>query len=256
MNLKCNTDVAAHLKSRSQMARVISEDWLAREGYCLNCTSNRLEPTRAGTVACDYLCPGCRQPYELKAAAKMHSGIVPDGGYESMLRRIRNADAPSLMLLNYTQDWWVRGLVAIHPVFLTPAVVLRRAKPHIRPKSNAPYQMCDLNLRLIPADGKIVLVADGKEVAKSRSRELFRQSCRFAEVPMADRGWAALVLAVVRRLGKAEFTYTDLYRFEEELHAAYPQNNHIRPKIRQQMQRLRDLGYVEFVAPGEFRVLR
>lgn len=44
--------------------------------------------------------------------------------------------------------------------------------------------------------------------------------------------------------------------FEDEMHAAYPQNSHVREKIRQQMQVLRDLGYVEFAARGEYRLLR
>lgn len=41
------------------------------------------------------------------------------------------------------------------------------------------------------------------------------------------------------------------------MHAAYPQNSRARPKIRQQLQVLRDLGYIEFLSRrGEYRVLR
>jgi type II restriction enzyme len=69
------------------------------------------------------------------------------------------------------------------------------------------------------------------------------------------RGWAALVLAAVRRIGKAEFGLGEVYGFEEEFHAAYPGNSHVRDKIRQQMQVLRDLGYVEFVGRGEYKVV-
>ena len=57
-------------------------------------------------------------------------------------------------------------------------------------------------------------------------------------------------------IGKAEFRLDEVYVFEAEMHAAYPQNSHVRDKIRQQMQVLRDLGYVEFVGRGEYAVVR
>jgi type II restriction enzyme len=38
------------------------------------------------------------------------------------------------------------------------------------------------------------------------------------------------------------------------LHALHPSNRHIRPKIRQQLQVLRNLGLLEFVLPGEYRM--
>ena len=43
------------------------------------------------------------------------------------------------------------------------------------------------------------------------------------------------------------FTTDDLYRFERELRKKYPSNRHVRSKIQQQMQVLRDEGRVRFV---------
>jgi type II restriction enzyme len=255
MNLTCNPELALHLKSPSQKARVISEAWFAGQGYCLNCTSRSLEPTTAGTVARDYVCPVCGQPYELKSSAKAHTRIVNDGGYESMMRRIRAAEAPALMLLHRSNDWCVQKLVAIHPVFLTPAVVLKRKTAHTRPGSGVKYQMCDLNLTLIPPDGKILVVDDGRVRPVAQARKEFRESSRFSDVPLSKRGWAALVLSALRKIGKKEFTLADVYAHEAAMHAAYPENHHVRDKIRQQMQVLRDLGYVEFLSGrGEYRM--
>jgi type II restriction enzyme len=245
-----------------QRVRVVTEGWFAAEGYCLNCDSPRLEPTRAGTEFRDFECPLCGQPYELKSAARAHTRIVQDGGFDSMMRRIRAQEAPALMLMHYAKGnvaaaaWRVQRLVAVHPVFLTPAVVRKRPKPHIRPRSGAEYWMCDLDLSLIPADGKIVVVADSEVRPEAATRAAFVSSKRFADIPVAKRGWAALVLAAVRKVGKVEFTLPEVYRYEAAMHAAYPQNNHVREKIRQQMQVLRDLGYVEFLdRRGEYRVL-
>ena len=55
------------------------------------------------------------------------------------------------------------------------------------------------------------------------------------------RGWTLDTLKVVRRLGKPRFRIGDVYEFEEELQADHPSNHNVRPKIRQQMQVLRDL---------------
>jgi type II restriction enzyme len=256
MNLNCNLSLGDRLKRNTQRARVITEAWFGSEAYCLNCNSEKLCPTTAGTIARDFVCPVCSQPYELKSAAKAHTRIVQDGGFDSMMRRVRAQEAPALMLMHYSPEWCVQGLIAIHPVFLTSAVVRKRAKPHIRPRSRKEYWMCDLDLTVIPPDGKIVIV-DG-EVARSEcdTRREFRESKRFAEIPVANRGWTALVLAAVRKIGKTEFSLDDVYAHEEAMHAVYPTNSHVRPKIRQQMQVLRDLGYIEFLSKrGEYRVL-
>lgn len=259
MELKCNPEVAIHLTKDSQQTqrtRLITEDGFSRFGYCLRCKSNKLTRTTAGTVAQDFYCPKCGQPYELKSAARAHTRIVQDGGYASMMKTIRGENVPALVLMHYSPEWCVRGLVAIHPVFLTPAVVMKRPKPHIR-KNGTLYQMCDLNLSLIPTDGKIALVSDGVVRTHAETRRRFQESVRFEDVPLKTRGWTALVLSTVRQIGKKEFTLKDIYKFEDAMHKAFPRNSHIQPKIRQQLQELRDLGYIEFLGMrGEYRVLR
>jgi len=186
----------------------------------------------------------------------MHGDIVTDGGYDSMMRKIHEVQAPALMLAHYSPQWCIEGLLAIHPVFLIPEVVRKRGKPHIRPKSGKEYWMCDLNLVFVPQDGRIPLVNNGVVSPSSKVRQLYKESIRFGELSSNKRGWAALVLAAVRKIGKAEFRLDEVYVFEAEMHAAYPQNSHVRDKIRQQMQVLRDLGYVEFVGRGEYAVVR
>ena len=64
------------------------------------------------------------------------------------------------------------------------------------------------------------------------------------------------VLNVLRKLGKRTLSLSDVYGFEGYLQALYPNNKNIRPKIRQQLQVLRDLGFVAFEGGGRYRVLR
>jgi type II restriction enzyme len=62
------------------------------------------------------------------------------------------------------------------------------------------------------------------------------------------------VLNAVRRLMKAEFALDDVYAFESELQAAHPKNRNVKPKIRQQLQVLRDLGFIQFTGQGRYVV--
>ena len=60
------------------------------------------------------------------------------------------------------------------------------------------------------------------------------------------------VFKIVRRLAKQRFRLKDLYEFEDELQTEHPSNKNVRPKIRQQLQVLRDIGLLDFTAPGEY----
>jgi type II restriction enzyme len=67
------------------------------------------------------------------------------------------------------------------------------------------------------------------------------------------RGWTLDVLNVVRGLGRREFTLAEVYAQEAALARLHPENRNVRPKIRQQLQVLRDLGLVEFLGHGRYR---
>jgi HKD family nuclease len=55
-------------------------------------------------------------------------------------------------------------------------------------------------------------------------------------------GWQRLVF---EKLPPGEFKTSDLYKFEEEFRNHYPRNRHIKEKIRQVLQQLRDLGLIK-----------
>ena len=58
----------------------------------------------------------------------------------------------------------------------------------------------------------------------------------------------------VELIGKPEFELSDVYAFENRLSQLYPNNRHVKQKIRQQLQVLRDHGYLEFVSRGYYRL--
>ncbi|MEM0543088.1 hypothetical protein WFZ85_10700 [Flavobacterium sp. j3] len=67
------------------------------------------------------------------------------------------------------------------------------------------------------------------------------------------RGWILDILNCVEEIKKQSFTLDELYAFENKLKIKYPNNNHIKDKIRQQLQFLRDKGLIEFNGRGNYR---
>jgi len=68
------------------------------------------------------------------------------------------------------------------------------------------------------------------------------------------RGWTLDVLQVVQSLNKPEFSLHDVYAHADALAKLHPANRNIQPKIRQQLQVLRDMGLVEFLGRGLYRL--
>ncbi|PYV82814.1 MAG: hypothetical protein DMG93_10625 [Acidobacteria bacterium] len=115
---------------------------------------------------------------------------------------------------------------------------------------------CNILLAEIPPDGKIPMISAGMPVRKRFVREEFSRVKQLAEIPPSLRGWALDVLRAVRQLGKPEFTLQEMYAFEPQLKALHPSNQNVRPKIRQQLQALRDSGLLRFGAKGNYQVVQ
>jgi type II restriction enzyme len=107
----------------------------------------------------------------------------------------------------------------------------------------------------MPALGRIDAVRNGFIRPKASVLEQWKRCNRLLETEPHARGWLADVLRCVERL-YVTFTLENVYSFAPELAAKHPKNHYVRAKIRQQLQELRDLGFLEFVSPGVYRRLR
>jgi type II restriction enzyme len=61
------------------------------------------------------------------------------------------------------------------------------------------------------------------------------------------------VLKCVERIPDVEFTTQDMYTFVGELQMKHPENNTVPDKIRQQLQFLRDKGFIKFTSRGHYQ---
>ncbi|MDP1587737.1 MAG: phospholipase D-like domain-containing protein [Prosthecobacter sp.] len=76
------------------------------------------------------------------------------------------------------------------------------------------------------------------------------------QVSSALPGWTQMTMRAIFALKTTEFEIKEVYRTGLPLaRLQYPQNNSPREKLRQQLQRLRDLGILEFLGGGRYRLL-
>lgn len=67
--------------------------------------------------------------------------------------------------------------------------------------------------------------------------------------------WKKDVFECLLKIDNDIFSLEEVYDFEENLKKLHPENKNIKPKIRQQLQYLRDLGLLEFIKPGIYKKL-
>jgi type II restriction enzyme len=98
------------------------------------------------------------------------------------------------------------------------------------------------------------VVENGKLSPTSFVRRAYNRLRPLEKLHADKRGWTLDVLSVVRSLNKTEFSLSEVYEHADELAKLHPNNAHVRDKIRQQLQVLRDLGLLHFLGGGSYRL--
>jgi type II restriction enzyme len=254
MNLILPIVPSERYKSASQIARVQTEQWAASNLYYSSCESEEVKGTLANTRAIDFTCPECDHSFQLKSSRKLNEAKVVDAGYKAMVAAIRSDIRPSLFVLHYTPNQNVENLLLVPRIFLTESAIQKR-KPLDEHARRAGWVGCNILLSEIPTDGKIWLIRDGKETNRSEVRKQFGRIRPLGDLDVRLRGWTLDVLKIVRRLNQKTFCLRDVYAMESELARLYPGNRNVRPKIRQQLQVLRDIGLLEFSTRGHYTII-
>lgn len=256
MDLTFNVARFTPYVSSSQRARVLSEDWVARTLYCPACGAGAVRRYGNNRPAADFVCEQCTEEYELKSKRSRFGRTIPDGAYRTMMERIASSNSPNLLLLRYDRAaLTVIDVTAIPKQFLVPEIV--RARPPLKPTARrAGWIGCNITLAGIPEAGRIPIIRDGKPALKPEVIALWRSTLFLREQPLPVRGWLSRIMQCLEQIGEDTFSIEAVYEFEASLRSIYPQNRHIRPKIRQQLQVLRDRGYLEFIGAGRYRLHR
>ncbi len=172
-----------------------------------------------------------------------------------MIAAIVSDRAPHLVLLHYSREAWSVLDVTLIPKFAISESAIEKRKPLSREARRAGWVGCNILLTRIPPDGRLAIVRNGIVERASQVRRQFERIRPLAKLGAGERGWTLDVLNVVRELRRKEFSLDEAYSKEQGLVALHPANRHVRDKIRQQLQVLRDKGLLEFLGGGRYRLL-
>lgn len=253
MDLNLPVELAKRYKSASQRARIVTEAWAAGNLYCPACTSRAIHQTQVNTEAVDFVCPKCAAPFQLKSTRNSIGRKITDAGYDSMIRALQKDCLPHLLVLQYDNvAWGVKNLLLV-PSFMMSASAIQARRPLSKSARRAGWVGCNIVLDQVPPEGRIPMVSKGSVLPSAKVREHFNKLRVLQRLPVESRGWTLDVLTTLRNMGKMTFALADVYSFEELLGNLHPHNQNVRAKIRQQLQVIRDLGYLEFQGRGVYK---
>jgi type II restriction enzyme len=241
-------------KSGSQSARAWTERWVRDWVYCPNCGSPKINPFPNNSPVADFLCLACREEYELKSQKTVFGENVLDGSFRTKCARLAASNNPSLFLLNYDlKQLSVTNLFVIPKHFFVREIIQER-RPLGPTARRAGWVGSNILLNQIPQSGKIFIVRAGQPEPKETVLAKWHRTLFLRDQRQEARGWLIEVMKCVEAIGKRDFQIEDVYAFEDRLSLLYPGNRNVKPKIRQQLQFLRDRGYIDFVSRGYYRL--
>lgn len=104
----------------------------------------------------------------------------------------------------------------------------------------------------LPKESKII-IPKVKFDEDEKDVEVFTGDIKIIESKL--NGWVKDVFACLLEIHSEEFTLSEIYGFEKKLSELHPDNRFVTDKIRQQLQKLRDVGLIQFLGSGKYKKL-
>jgi len=202
----------------------------------------------------DFFCKKCNEEFELKSQKGKFGAKVSDGAFKTKCERLAASNNPNLLLMNYD----LRSLAVVN-LFIVPKHffvrdIIEERKPLAATARRAGWIGSNILLGHVPEAGKIHIVQNSIIRPKDAVLKEWQRTLFLRDQSLEARGWLLDVMKCVEALGKRDFTLEEVYSFERKLGELYPGNQNVRPKIRQQLQYLRDRGFIEFISRGNYRL--
>ena len=254
MDIRLDSQLGDGYKSSSQRIRVITESWAVDNVFCPYCGSGVSHFENNRPVA-DFYCHECAEEYELKSLGRAIGEKVNDGAYEKMIKRIKASNNPNFFFLHYDEhSLKVKDLIVVPKYFFSPSIVEKR-NPLREGAQRAGWVGCQILLGQIPSDGRIDVIKDEIPYPKRDVIEKLYRTKFVRDIDIDSRGWVLDIMTCINRLEKKKFSLSEMYGFESFLADKHPTNKNIRAKIRQQLQVLRDKGFLSFEKGGNYKKL-
>lgn len=241
--------------SSSQVARVLTETWVADNMFCPRCGNLHINRFPNNRPVADFYCPKCKNEYELKSKNGRIAHKVNDGAYETMIQRITSNQNPDFFFMSYSKETCcVCDFVFVPKFFFVPDIIEKR-KPLAESARRAGWTGCNILFEKIPKQGRIEIISGGAIQDISEVVNKVNKNSVLEINNIHARGWLLDILQCINHISTDTFTLSDVYAFETRLSLKHPQNQNIKAKIRQQLQFLRDKGMIEFLGNGVYRKL-
>lgn len=255
MDLRLRPELSAGYTSRSQRARVVTEDWAERELYCPACTANHLLRHPHNRAVSDFRCDRCEAEFQLKAKAGKFGPSVSNSAFAKKMEAIAAGRVPNYVFLSYTPNLTnVTGGFVVPGHFITASVVQRR-RPLRDTARRRGWVGSNLLIGLLPRDARVWFAENSSPRSAENVRREWSRFQFLQDKSPKDRRWMSDVLAALGEIGKTRFRLADVYAYEPRLARLHPENRNVRPKIRQQLQQLRDRGLVRFLGQAEYEIV-
>lgn len=254
MNLNFDTKLADTYTSYSQKARVLTEKWVLDEIYCPSC-GNRIFDYENNKPVADFYCKKCSEDFELKSKKGKIGNKVSAGAYSQMVKRINSPQKPNFFFMGYVVGGWKVNDFFVVPKHFFVSEIIEERKPLAEGARRAGWVGSNILFSRIPKAGQIFYIENGNELNKKEVLEKWQKTIFLKQIKKGDaKGWILDIMNCIDSLNKKEFTLQGMYAFENDLSVIHTENKNIKPKIRQQLQFLRDKGYLEFVGDGKYRL--
>lgn len=253
MQLQMDRKNSEMYKSAAQKIRVITEEWVDRNMFCPYCGNPYISKFENNRPVADFFCPTCKEEYELKSKGATINTKVCDGAYNTMIERIKSINNPNFFFMHYNKfNLEIENFVMVPKYFFSPDIIEKR-KPLSPMAKRAGWIGCNILLNQIPNEGRIYIIQNKKELPIENVINKVHRTDFLRSSKLKERGWTLDVLNCVNQIENTVFNLEQMYKFEEILSIKHPENHHVKDKIRQQLQMLRENGVIEFVGRGWYR---
>ncbi|HCR35720.1 restriction endonuclease [Candidatus Woesebacteria bacterium GWC2_33_12] len=254
MNLSFDSTLIKKYSSNSQKARILTEAWVLNQIYCPSCGNSIHEYTNNKPVA-DFYCKKCKEDFELKSKSGKITNKISAGSYSKMIERIKSEQKPNFFFMEYLVKLLnVRDFFVVPKHFIISEMVEAR-KPLSNNAIRSGWVGSNILFSKIPLAGQIYYVENSLIIPKVQVLEKWQKTVFLKNVNDNNlKGWILDIMNCIDTLKSQVFNLDDLYHFESELKILHPENNHIKDKIRQQLQFLRDKNYLEFLGNGRYKL--
>ena len=162
MNLRLDISIAEKYHSSSQIARVVTENWVGNNAYCPSCGNEKLNNFENNSPVADFYCHECRAEYELKSKKDSFAEKIINGAFSTMLKRINSENNPNFFFLNYSnRDLIIKNFLVIPKYYFVNDIIEKRKPLGINAR-RAGWTGCNILLKNIPESGKIFFIKDNK----------------------------------------------------------------------------------------------